>query len=320
MTTQPAKTHPIADPNELVQLEDAMNQAILGKPEVVRLALIALMARGHILIEDVPGVGKTTLARALAQAIGGSFSRIQFTSDMLPADILGISIYDAQTQGFTFHEGPIFANVVLGDEINRTTPRTQSALLEAMSEGSVTIEGEERTLPKSFLVLATQNPKEHHGAYPLPESQLDRFMVRLTIGYPSPELESRILQNFGHKDPVEDVSQVLDPSRLSAHQEAVSKIAVDDSVAQDLLRIVTATRNHPDIMVGVSPRGSIGLFRAAQARAYLDGRDFVTPDDVRSLVVPCLAHRIAARGGSGHGERSREETVLLEILEQIAVE
>jgi MoxR-like ATPase len=278
------------------------------------------MARGHILLEDVPGVGKTTLARAIAQAIGGSFNRVQFTSDMLPADILGVSVYDGQTQSFTFHAGPIFANVVLGDEINRTTPRTQSAMLEAMSEGTVTIEGEERPLPKSFLVLATQNPKEHHGAYPLPESQVDRFMICLTIGYPSPEVEAQILYNFGHADPVDQVPQVLDPKRLDAHQEAVSSIQVDETVSRDLLRVVTATRNHPDLIAGVSPRGSIGLYRAAQARAYLDGRTFVTPDDVRSLVVPCFAHRITARGGSGHGERTREETILLEILEQISVE
>jgi len=239
---------------------------------------------------------------------------------MLPTDILGVSVYDAQNQNFNFHAGPIFANIVLGDEINRTTPRTQSALLEAMSEGSVTIEGQERSLPESFLVLATQNPKEHHGVYPLPESQLDRFMVRLTIGYPSPELESKILHSFGHSDPVDSVPETLDPVRLVAHQEAVSKIAVDESVSQDLLRVVTATREHSDLVAGVSPRGSIGLFRAAQARAYLDGRSFVTPDDVRSLVLPCFTHRISARGGSGNGERSREETILLEILEQISVE
>ena len=221
------------------RMRQELAKVIIGQDKVVEEMLICVLSRGHGLLMGVPGLAKTLMVNSLSKIMSLSFSRIQFTSDMLPADILGISIYDAQTQGFNFHAGPIFANVVLGDEINRTTPRTQSALLEAMSEGSVTIEGEERTLPKSFLVLATQNPKEHHGAYPLPESQLDRFMVRLTIGYPTPELEFQILQNFGHKDPVDQVSQILDPKRLEAHQEAVSAVSKRQGISHSWCIIET---------------------------------------------------------------------------------
>ena len=308
-----------SDQASLVALEQTLNGALQGKPDVVRLSLIALFAKGHILVEDVPGVGKTTLARSLARALGGTFNRIQFTSDMLPADILGVSIFDPEGKRFDFHPGPIFANVVLADEVNRTTPRTQSALLEAMSEVSVTVEGEVRPLPQPFVVLATQNPKEQHGTYPLPESQMDRFLLRLTIGYPDADAELSVLRAFGHNDAADSVEQILSPELLTQHQEAVSKIAIADDVGQGLLEIVRATREHSDLSLGVSPRGSIALYRAAQAKAYLEGRTFVTPDDVRSLVIPCFAHRIVARSSGRDGQRSTEEAILLEIMEQLSV-
>jgi len=300
-------------------LEKSLNGALQGKPDVVRLALIAVFAKGHVLVEDVPGVGKTTLARAIARAVGGSFSRIQFTSDMLPADILGVSIFDPEGKRFEFHPGPIFANVVLADEVNRTTPRTQSALLEAMSETSITIEGDVRPLPQPFVVLATQNPKEQHGTYPLPESQMDRFLLRLTIGYPDAEAELEVLRAFGHRDAAESVEATLNPDDLSKHQGAVAEVAMTDEVGQELIELVQATRTHADLTLGVSPRGSIAIYKAAQAKAYLEGRSFVTPDDIRSLVIPCFAHRIVARSASRDGQRSTEEAVLLEIMEQLSV-
>lgn len=307
------------DKGDIARLEAALNHALRGKPDVVRLALIAVLAEGHALIEDVPGVGKTTLARALARGIGGRFNRIQFTSDMLPADILGVSVFDSEKRSFKFHPGPIFAHVVLADEINRTTPRTQSALLEAMAEGRVTVEQVTRALPSPFCVLATQNPKEHHGTYPLPESQMDRFLLRITVGYPTLELELDILRDFGHTDPVTTMPQPLSPERLADHQRAAGEVAMAEDVMRDLLRIVHATREHPELDLGVSPRGAIALYRGAQARAYIDGRDFATPDDVRSLVLPCLAHRVVARGRATEGTRAEEEAILLEILEQVPV-
>ncbi len=303
--------------SELIRLETALNEAIRGKPEVVRLALIAAVADGHMLIEDVPGVGKTTLARALARGIGGQFKRIQFTSDMLPADILGVSVYEPDAHTFKFHPGPIFAHLLLADEINRTTPRTQSALLEAMSEGRCTVEQVTRPLPKPFLVMATQNPKEQHGTYPLPESQMDRFLLRIRIGYPELDLEKSILKDFGHEDAAEQVPQVMSTDRLLFHQQAAGRIAVRDEVLNDLMAIVAATRKHPEIHLGVSPRGAISLYRAAQARAYLDGRDFATPDDVRSLVLPCFVHRVVARGAIEDGGRAEAEALLREIIEGI---
>ena len=313
---QPLRVQP-EQASELIRLETALNEAIRGKPEVVRLALIAVIADGHMLIEDVPGVGKTTLARAIAKGIGGQFKRIQFTSDMLPADILGVSVYEPDAHTFKFHPGPIFAHLLLADEINRTTPRTQSALLEAMSEGRCTVEQVTRPLPRPFLVMATQNPKEHHGTYPLPESQMDRFMLRIRIGYPEVDLEKSILQDFGHDDAAEQVPQVMSTDRLLHHQQAAGRVAVRDEVLDDLMAVVTATRKHPEIHLGVSPRGAISLYRAAQARAYLDGRDFVTPDDVRSLVLPCFVHRVVARGAVEDGGRSEAEALLREILEGI---
>jgi MoxR-like ATPase len=314
--TEPLRIQP-QQSSELVRLETALNEAIRGKPEVVRLALVAALADGHMLIEDVPGVGKTTLARALARGIGGQFNRIQFTSDMLPADILGVSIYEPDAHNFKFHPGPIFAHLLLADEINRTTPRTQSALLEAMSEGRCTVEQVTRPLPRPFLVMATQNPKEHHGTYPLPESQMDRFMLRIRIGYPEADLEKSILKDFGHEDAAEQVPAIMSTDRLLFHQQAVARVVVREEVLDDLMAIVTATRQHPEIHLGVSPRGAISVYRAAQARAYVDGRDFATPDDVRSLVLPCFVHRVVTRGSVEDGGRGEAEALLREIMEGI---
>ena len=320
MVTKPAEKPVKELIRDILDLEAALNQAIRGKPEVVRLAIIAVLGRGHILIEDVPGVGKTTLARALAKGIGASFSRIQFTSDMLPADIIGVSVYDAKSSEFKFHQGPIFAHVVLGDEINRTTPRTQSALLEAMSEGSVSVDQTTTRLPDPFIVLATQNPKEHHGTYPLPESQMDRFMLRLTIGYPDADEELSIVQDFGSSDAVDVVPQILSADLLRSYQDAVSRVVLKDSVGRGLLRLVRATREHPEILLGVSPRGAIALSRAAQARAFMEQRDFVTSEDVRSLMLAVFCHRIQLAAGQQQAGREREEAILLEILEQIPVQ
>ena len=318
--TEPLKkTTARPDPEQIRELEKALNERIRGKEDVIRLALIGILARGHILLEDVPGVGKTTLARGLAQGIGGNFKRIQFTSDMLPTDILGVSVLAKDQSGFVFHPGPIFANVVLADEINRTNPRTQSALLEAMNEGRVTVEQETRILPDPFLVFATQNPLEHQGTYPLPESQLDRFLLRLSIGYPSEDLEMSILRDFSHSDAMATMPTVLTPEELKEHQNAVASVQFKDEVLKDLLSIARRTREHPDMQRGVSTRAAMELFRGAQARAYLDGREFGTPDDARSLVIPSLAHRTRARGSALGSNRDQEEAILLEIMEQIPV-
>ncbi|MGD2047056.1 MAG: AAA family ATPase [Gemmatimonadota bacterium] len=271
-----------------------------GKREVVRLALAALLARGHVLFEDVPGVGKTTLSHALAKALGLGFKRIQFTADLLPSDVLGVSVYNPQTTTFETRPGPIFTNVVLADEINRAPPRTQSGLLEAMQEGNVTIDDETYELPKPFLVMATQNPLEHHGTYPLPESQLDRFLMRITVGYPDDEAERRILTESASFEPVIDrMRTVLSPVQVIKLQERIEEVEVDPAILDYLMAIVAATRRSPKLRMGVSPRGSIALFRAARAYALTKGRTYLVPDDVRELVVPTLAHRILPAGASG---------------------
>ena len=271
-----------------------------GKREVVRLALAALLARGHVLFEDVPGVGKTTLAHALARALGVDFRRIQFTSDLLPSDVLGVSVYRPQTGEFETRPGPIFANVILADEINRAPPRTQSGLLEAMQEGRVTIDNATHDLPRPFLVMATQNPLEHHGTYPLPESQLDRFLMRITIGYPGADAERRILMESSDDGPAMDrVRPVLTPTQVLLLQERVEEVEADPAIVDYLMAIVERTRTTPRLRMGVSPRGAVGLFRAARAFALVQGRTYLIPDDVRELVVPCLAHRILPAGTSG---------------------
>jgi len=284
---------------ELIRrLEDNVARALVGKPEVIRLAVIGLLARGHLLIEDVPGVGKTTLATALARSIGGGFQRIQFTSDMLPSDILGVSIYQPDRGDFVFKPGPLFTNIVLADEINRTTPKTQSSLLEAMNEAQVSLDHSTYQLPRPFMVLATQNPLEYEGTHALPESQLDRFLLRITIGYPGASDEKAILRGAG-ATPTEALGPVLAVADVLRLQDEVERVRVEDSVLDYVLALVAATRAAPPLRLGVSPRGSLALLRAARARALADGRDFVVPDDVKTLAVPALAHRVLLRGAPG---------------------
>jgi MoxR-like ATPase len=284
------------------------------------LALAALLARGHILVEDVPGVGKTTLAHALAKTLGVGFRRIQFTADLLPSDVIGVSVYNPKTADFETRPGPLFTNVVLADEINRAPPRTQSGLLEAMQEGSVTIDDQTYELPKPFLVMATQNPLEHHGTYPLPESQLDRFLMRITIGYPGPEAERRILTESAAVEPVMDRLQtVLSPAQVVALQARVEEVEVDEAILDYLMVIVEKTRSSPQLRMGVSPRGNIQLFRAARAFALTQGRTYLVPDDVRDLVVPCLAHRILPTGTTGSTMDAHEQAarILEGILDEV---
>jgi len=317
-------TAPTREAKPSLELLDHLVQEVEGvfhgKREVVRLALAALLARGHVLFEDVPGVGKTTLSHALAKALGLDFRRIQFTADLLPSDVLGVSVYNPQTATFETRPGPIFANVVLADEINRAPPRTQSGLLEAMQEGSVTIDDRTYTLPKPFLVMATQNPLEHHGTYPLPESQLDRFLMRITVGYPDDEAERRILTESASFEPVIDrMRTVLSPTQVIQLQERIEEVDVDPAILDYLMAIVAATRASTKLRMGVSPRGSIALFRAARAYALTNGRTYLVPDDVRELVVPCLAHRILPSGASGTTLDVHEEAaqILQDLLEEV---
>jgi MoxR-like ATPase len=286
-------------PLELVRrLEDNVARALVGKPEVIRLAVIGLLARGHVLIEDVPGVGKTTLAAALARSIGGGFQRIQFTSDMLPSDILGVTVYQPDRGEFVFKPGPLFTNIVLADEINRTTPKTQSSLLEAMNEAQVSLDHSTYPLPRPFMVLATQNPLEYEGTHALPESQLDRFLLRIRIGYPGAADEKAILRG-GRAAAAETLGPVVETADVLGLQEDVERVRAEDSVLDYLMALVTATRTSPQLRLGVSPRGALALLRAARARALIDGRDFVVPDDVKSLAVAALAHRVLPRGAAG---------------------
>jgi len=291
-----------------------------GKKEVVRLAVAALLARGHVLFEDVPGVGKTTLSHALAKTLGLGFRRIQFTSDLLPSDVLGVSVYNPETTHFEIRKGPIFANVVVADEINRAPPRTQSGLLEAMQEGTVTIDDRTLRLPEPFLVMATQNPLEHHGTYPLPESQLDRFLMRVTIGYPDGDAERQILAESKSLEPVMDrVKSVLTPQQVLQLQDRIEEVEVDPAILDYLMAIVQRTRNTSKLRMGVSPRGNIALFRAARAFAMTHGRTYLIPSDVRDLVIPCLAHRILPAAGSGSAFDLHDEaaSVLEGIMEEV---
>jgi MoxR-like ATPase len=307
--------------NRTAQLEAALRTVIRGSNEVVRLALVALFARGHLLIEGVPGVGKTTMAHALARALDCSFRRVQFTSDLLPSDVLGISIYSPLEQKFEFRPGPVFTNVLLADEINRTTPKTQSALLEAMSEGQVTVEGQSYRLPDPFLVIATQNHVEHHGTYPLPESQMDRFIVRAKMGYPEGDSERQILRSEAGAARLDNIQAVLTANDVTSIQDEVTQVRVDDSLVEYTLAIVRKTRDSEHLSLGASPRGSLMLYRAAQAMAYLDGREFATPGDFKALAVPVFAHRVVvnARYASTLKKSEQAEQVLREIVDSVPV-
>jgi len=303
-------------------LEANIARALKGKREIVELALAALAAGGHLLLEDVPGVGKTTLAHALARSLDLSFARVQFTSDLLPGDITGVSIYDQARNNFVFKPGPLFANLVLADEINRTTPRTQSCLLEAMAEGQVSVDGAPRPLPEPFMVLATQNPHEHAGTYPLPESQLDRFLLRVSLGYPSAEVERELLLGGGTQGELAHLHPVATAQEVRRLRSAVPAVAVAPEIADYVLAIVAATRGTPLVSLGASPRGAIALLGVARARALLRGRGYVEPDDVKELCVPVLAHRIvlAGRGpGGGQPEPLAAERVVRDLVERVPV-
>jgi len=304
-----------------VELEAALRKVIRGKDDVIRLALVSMMARGHLLIEGVPGVGKTTLGQALARALDCSFQRVQFTSDMLPSDVLGISIYSAIEQQFEFKRGPVFTNILLADEINRTTPKTQSALLEAMNEDQVTVDSRSYALPQPFLVIATQNPVEHHGTYPLPESQLDRFLMRVRMGYPDGDAERDILRSEAGTAQLENLQPVLTAADVLEMQEAVKQVHVDESLVSYTLAIVKKTRESEHFSLGVSPRGSQMLYRAAQATAFLDGRNFCTPEDFKPLVIPVFAHRVVVNAlySSILKKSEQAEQVMHEILESVPV-
>src|SRR5579872_2491382 len=305
---------------KLAALEAALGLAIRGKAEVVRLSLVCLLARGHLLIEDVPGVGKTTLAQALARSASCRFHRLQFTSDMLPSDVVGVTIYNVQSEVFEFKPGPIFSNFLLADEINRTTPKTQSALLEAMNENQVTIDGKSHSLPRPFMVIATQNPVEHHGTYPLPESQLDRFLMRLRIGYPDAASEREILRNTERELP-RAVSSGLLADDVLRLQDAVHRVTVEDSLLDYMLAIVEKTRSHESLALGVSPRGSQALYRAVQALALMEGREYAIPDDVKRLAVPLFAHRVVINTRTTLVQRRADvgERIIEEILSQVEV-
>ena len=302
------------------RLEENVGRALVGKPEVVRLAVIGLVARGHLLIEDVPGVGKTTLAAALARSIGASFQRIQFTSDMLPSDVLGVSVWEPKGGEFVFKPGPLFTNIVLADEINRTTPKTQSALLEAMNEAQVSLDHSTYPLPRPFMVLATQNPREYEGTFPLPESQLDRFLLRIRIGYPEAVDEKAVLRGDAVPPPT-GLAAVVEADEVMGLQEAADRVRAEESVLDYLVALVTATRRSPLLALGVSPRGSLALLRAARARALADGRDYLLPDDIKELAVSALAHRVmvkASLSGSAAGGMDAEAAVAA-ILQDVPV-
>lgn len=312
---------PAGAPAAIDALLTNIDTVFRGKPEVVRLAVTCLLGGGHLLVEDVPGVGKTLLARAMAVSVGLDFARIQFTSDLLPADIVGVNVFDQKSGEFKFKPGPVFSNVVLADEINRTAPRTQSSLLEAMSERQVSIDDRTYDLPSPFLVIATQNPLESHGTYPLPESQLDRFLMRISVGYPARDVERAILVDRGARDPVQDLKPVLGAGQLAQLQSLVDEVRFDASLADYIMDIVDATRSTVRLAVGVSTRGALALQRACKAYALVNGRGYVMPDDVKAMVVPVLSHRVAL--GSGEtvvgSSRKAAESLLHELVSDIEV-
>jgi MoxR-like ATPase len=293
-----------------------VERVIVGKRAAIELVVIALLCEGHVLIEDVPGVGKTMLARAVATSLGGAFRRLQCTPDLLPNDVVGVSVFNQRSSDFEFRPGPVFANILLADEINRATPRTQSALLEAMAERQVSLDGVVRPLPRPFVVLATQNPIEYEGTFPLPEAQLDRFLLRLRMGYPAPDDERLVLRNLQHEHPIEAVTPVTTPEAVLAAARSITDVHIEDSVVEYLLAIVQATREHRDVALGASPRASLGLFRAAQARAALVGREYVLPDDIKALAPAVIAHRLIVRPESALRGRTSDQ-VTAAILEAV---
>ncbi|HEX6985933.1 MAG TPA: MoxR family ATPase [Planctomycetaceae bacterium] len=310
MTTAAAAAH---------DLEQALARVLLGKPRPIRLTVVCLLADGHLLIEDAPGVGKTSLAKAVAKSLDCTFRRLQFTPDMLPSDILGSSLYLPNLGEFEFREGPVFTNVLLADEINRTTPRTQSALLEAMSERQVSVEGRTFPLPDPFFVIATQNPFEFEGTYPLPENQLDRFMICTDIGYPDREFERQVLSDRRNGEPVDALRPILNAEALRRLREQVRDVTVEESLNDYLLDIVAATRTHEELHLGVSTRGALTLFRAVQAAAFLEGRSYAVPDDVKQLAEPVLAHRVVCRGLFREGHRDQARRVIRQIVNETRV-
>ncbi|MEP3481987.1 MAG: MoxR family ATPase [Fuerstiella sp.] len=306
--------------NDLInKIRSNVELAVLGKSETVRLSVVALLAGGHVLLEDAPGLGKTSLARALSKTLGCEFNRLQFTPDLLPSDILGANVYRPDSGEFEFRAGPVFTNILLADEINRTTPRSQSALLEVMSEQQVSIEGKTRQLDAPFLVIATQNPFEFEGTYPLPENQLDRFMVCLEVGYPDRETEREVFRRHRSGEPTDTLESVTNAAEVIKLQAAVADIRVDDSIADYMLDIVEATRNSPELSLGVSTRGALTLYKAVQAMALVEGRDYSIPDDVKQLTIPVLAHRVVCRGAMRDGHRARASQVLQSIVDSLKV-
>jgi MoxR-like ATPase len=308
--------------NQIDRLRGNIEKVIRGKEDVVKLAVVALLAKGHLLIEDIPGVGKTTLASALARSLDCTFRRVQFTSDLLPSDVIGVTIYNSETRSFEFKPGPIFTNILLADEINRTTPKTQSALLEAMSEFRVSVDSRPRVLPDPFFVLATQNPVEHHGTYPLPDSQLDRFLLRLEMGYPERQAEKEIIVRQRLTHPAETLEAVLTADEVAALQQQVREVRLEEPVLDYLMAVVDATRAAEAVELGASPRGSVSLYRACQALAAVEGRDYVLPDDVKTLAVPVLAHRLVLKGRLATAAGTHRETatrVIEEILGRVEV-
>ena len=314
-------THRFDADAKIKLLQTTIERVIKGKSETVKLALVALLAKGHLLIEDVPGIGKTTLANALARALDLAFQRVQFTSDLLPSDVIGLSIFNQRSGAFEWKAGPIFANIVLADEINRATPKTQSALLEAMAEEQITVEGLSRPLPLPFMVIATQNPAEHHGTYPLPESQLDRFMLRLHLGYPKKDDERSILRDRERENPLEFVRSVMNEGDVLELQRLASNVRVDDDLVEYLLVIVEQTRENDALELGISPRGTLALFRSAQALALIEGRDFCIADDIKRLILPVFGHRIIVNSRlTNLKHKTREaEQILHDILQKTEV-
>ncbi len=303
----------------VADLEASMSSVVLGKPRVVKMCLVALLAGEHILLEDVPGVGKTLVGKALARSVSGDFARLQFTPDLLPSDIVGSSVFDAKTSEFVYKQGPIFVNIVLADEINRAPPRTQSALLEAMSDQQVSADGQTHRLPRPFMVIATQNPYEFAGTYPLPESQLDRFLMRISMGYPDRSEELRVLSTHRVGEPVDHLQAAVGVAQVLELQQQVREVSVDSSISEYLLDLVDATRQSDELHVGVSTRGSLCLYRAAQAFAVVEGRTYVVPDDIKQLAAPVFSHRVVLRGYAHDRQREAAELLIARLLDTIPV-